>query len=348
MARALRVLFPGAIYHVCSRMLGNWGSERNLLFRHDEDRIRFLERLELAAVDFEVRLYLYCLMSNHFHLLVETPHGNLSRFMQSINTAYTVYFNRRYQRHGHLMDGRYKAELVAGDEYLLKLSRYIHLNPVAMTYWRNRPIKERKSRLRGYRWSSYRSYIGEEKGNEYLDMVPIGALAKVYGYAGPRGYRNYVEGGMAQTDLDLQEILKKSSRGIGDQNFRIQIERLRNRAITKNPKKEDVSFRRESAHLQAATVLSMVAEFYCVSQDELRRRQRGGILRPVTARMLVRFSGKTQREAADLLGLSTGAAVSVQLRRLNEMERKDRKIRMELGRLEKILHSSAEAVKCGG
>ena len=73
-------------------MLGNWSSERNLLFRRDEDRNRFIERLEKASSDFEVRVYLYCLISNHFYLLVETPHGNLFQFMQSINTAYTVCF----------------------------------------------------------------------------------------------------------------------------------------------------------------------------------------------------------------------------------------------------------------
>ena len=87
-------------------MLGSWRSERNLLFRDDKDRIRFLRRLEQAVEDFEVRLYLYCLMSNHFHLLVGTPRGNLSKFMQSLNTGYTVYFNLRHRRHGHLMDGR--------------------------------------------------------------------------------------------------------------------------------------------------------------------------------------------------------------------------------------------------
>ena len=150
-------------------MLGSWRSERNLLFRDDKDRIRFLPRLEQAVEDFEVRLYLYCLMSNHFHLVVETPRGNLSKFMQSLNTGYTVYFNLRHRRHGHLMDGRYKAELVSGDEYLLKLSRYIHQNPVAVAAWRKRSIEERIPRLRAYRWSSCRGYIGEEKAADFVD-----------------------------------------------------------------------------------------------------------------------------------------------------------------------------------
>ena len=119
MARPLRIHFPGAIYHVSGRMLGSWRDQQDRLFRDDRDRRRFLQRLELGVADFDVRLYLFCLMSNHFHLLVETPQGNLSRFMQSLNTGYTVYFNLRHGRHGHLLDGRYQAQLVARDEYLL-------------------------------------------------------------------------------------------------------------------------------------------------------------------------------------------------------------------------------------
>ena len=324
-------------------MLGNWSSERNVLFRRDEDRNRFIDRLEKASSDFEVRVYLYCLMSNHFHLLVETPHGNLSRFMQSINTAYTVYFNRRYKRHGHLLDGRYKAELVAGDEYLLKLSRYIHLNPVAVSNWKNRPLNERVKRLREYRWSSLRYYIGEVKKSPLLDMGPVRALASVYCNAGPRGYRTYVESGLAQSDLDLQEILRESSRGIGDQNFRIHIERLRNRALREARNREDITFRRQRGYLDASAVVSSVAEFYGVTSKEIKRRQRGGLLRPITARMLLRFAGKTQREIAETLGLSTGAAVSLQLRGLEEREA-DRKIRKDLQRLEQILNFQIEAV----
>ena len=143
MARPLRIHFPGAIYHVSSRLLGSWKSEKSQLFRDARDRERFLERLRQSVKDFEVRLYLYCMMSNHFHLLVETPRGNLSKFMQSLNTGFTIYYNRCHQRHGHLLDGRYKAELVAGDEYLLKLSRYIHLNPVKTALWKNRSIQDK-------------------------------------------------------------------------------------------------------------------------------------------------------------------------------------------------------------
>src|SRR3954452_14733921 len=123
MARALRIQFEGAIYHVTVR-----GNERRRIFYDDRDRERFLKVLAQAQELHGMRLYLVCLMPNHFHLLVETPAGNLSAFMGRFLTGYVVYYNRRHNRVGHLTQGRYKAQLVEGNDHLLKLTRYIHLN----------------------------------------------------------------------------------------------------------------------------------------------------------------------------------------------------------------------------
>ena len=125
MARPLRVEYEGAVYHVAVR-----GNARQAIFRDDADREHFLGVLAESVGSFEVRLYLYCLMSNHVHLVLETPRANLGRFMHRWQTAYTVYFNRRHRRVGHLVQGRYGAWLVERDAYLLRLSRYVHLNPV--------------------------------------------------------------------------------------------------------------------------------------------------------------------------------------------------------------------------
>ena len=93
-------------------MVGSWRDERLRLFRDFRDYRRFVERLGEGVEECHVRLYSYCLMGNHYHLVLETPEGNLSRFMQKLSTAYTVYYNRRHRRHGHVMDGRFKAKLV--------------------------------------------------------------------------------------------------------------------------------------------------------------------------------------------------------------------------------------------
>jgi REP element-mobilizing transposase RayT len=131
MARLLRVQFPGAIYHVSAR-----GNERRLIFGDDRDRARFLAKLAESKELYSVRLFLVCLMPNHFHLLLGTPGGNLSQCLGRLMTAYSVYFNKGHHRAGHLTQGRFAAQLVEGNEYLLKLSRYIHLNPVCGKRWK--------------------------------------------------------------------------------------------------------------------------------------------------------------------------------------------------------------------
>jgi REP element-mobilizing transposase RayT len=136
-------LFEGAIYHVAFRGVG--GQD---LFLEDRDRDQFVRRLSESVELFGVRLYLYCLMTNRAHLVVETPKGNLSQFMSSVLTGYCVYFNLRHRRHGHVTEGRYKAQVVEGDAYLLRLSRYIHLNPVRTKRTVGLSVAERRRILR--------------------------------------------------------------------------------------------------------------------------------------------------------------------------------------------------------
>ena len=133
MARPLRIEYPGAFYHVTSR-----GNEQKDIFKSQKDREKFLSYLESAMVRYGAVIHTWCLMSNHYHLLLETPSGNLSQIMRHINGAYTTYFNVKRKRAGHLFQGRYKAILVEADEYALELSRYIHLNPSEREWQPNR------------------------------------------------------------------------------------------------------------------------------------------------------------------------------------------------------------------
>lgn len=116
MARPLRVHFEGALYHVAFR-----GNVRRIIFRDDGHRGRFRDELAASVIRYRVQIHLACLMPNHVHLLLGTPDSNLSAFMGRLLTTYAVYFNRRHRRSGHLTQGRFKAQLVQGDEYLLKL-----------------------------------------------------------------------------------------------------------------------------------------------------------------------------------------------------------------------------------
>ena len=125
MARPLRITYPGAFYHITSR-----GNERKEIYKTNRDREKFLSYLESATERYGAMIHVYCLLNNHYHLLLETPSGNLSQIMRHINGAYTTYFNTKRNRAGHLFQGRFKAILVDIDEYSKELSRYIHLNPV--------------------------------------------------------------------------------------------------------------------------------------------------------------------------------------------------------------------------
>ncbi len=146
--RPLRVLYPGAVYHVVAR-----GNERRRIFRDVTDYRGFLKLLELVVDRYCWLCHGYCLMGNHYHLLVETPRANLPIGMRHLNGCHTRSFNRRWGRVGHLFQGRYKAEVVEKQAYLLELIRYIALNPVRT----EPPLCATPER---YRWSSYGILLG--------------------------------------------------------------------------------------------------------------------------------------------------------------------------------------------
>jgi putative transposase len=158
MARPLRVEFPGAGYHVMAR-----GNERKAVYRDDQDRRRFLEALAEMVDRFGVRLHAYCLMPNHYHLLLDTPRANLSQAVGWLQVTYTVRFNRRHRRSGHLFQGRFKAQLIEADAYAQGLVEYVHLNPVRPRRKHERLAGERAAELDAYRWSSHRAYAGLER-----------------------------------------------------------------------------------------------------------------------------------------------------------------------------------------
>ena len=323
MARKLRVEYPGAIYHVTLR--GNW---RQNIFKSDSDRERFLWRLKESANTYNVRIYLFCLMTNHVHLVVETPEGNISRFMQSFVTGYTVYFNLRNRQSGHLFQGRFGAKLVEGDSYLLALSRYVHLNPVFIRKIKELPQKERVKRLRAYKWSSYRSYAGLVGKLDFVEYGP--ALGLVGGRSAKTAmklYREFVEAGIAESDDDFIKVLKESRHAIGGDDFKSMVGELYQKLIEKKDVLEDVSFRKKVEPLSAEAVIDVASKAMGVHEDEIYRRRRDGLVRPVTARLLCKYAGMTQRDVAKVLKLTGGSAVSLQLGKLNKQLNQNKKLR---------------------
>jgi len=154
MSRPLRIEYPGAIYHLTSR-----GNARSDIYRTRQDRQAFLDILAQTCERHRWQCYAWCLMTNHYHLVIQTEQANLSHGMRHLNGVYTQEFNRRHRRVGHLFQGRYKAILVDKDSYLLEVIRYVLLNPV----------RANMTQTAGqYPWSSYRSMIGKVSAPKWL------------------------------------------------------------------------------------------------------------------------------------------------------------------------------------
>ena len=202
MSRPLRIEFAGALYHITSR-----GDGREDIYLDDEDREYFLSVFAQVCDRFNWVCHSYCLMSNHYHLLVETPDGHLSRGMRQLNGVYTQGFNRTHGRVGHVFQGRYKAILVQKDSYLLELSRYIVLNPV-----RAGMVRVAKD----WRWSSYRCTAGMTKNPEWLQVDwLLSGFSKRKKHAIEQ-YRSFVAKGKGQPS-PWQQL--KNQIYLGDDNF---------------------------------------------------------------------------------------------------------------------------------
>lgn len=181
MARPLRIEYEGAVYHVTSR-----GNGRQDIYVNDEDRHAFLEVLGDVVERLNWTCHAYCLMSNHYHLLIDTPDANLSRGMRHLNGVYTQGFNRRHGRVGHVLQGRFKSILVEKDSYLLELARYVVLNPVRAKMVRS---------ARDWPWSSYGATSGQQGPLSFLTTDWILAQFGGERKGATASYRKFVKQG---------------------------------------------------------------------------------------------------------------------------------------------------------
>lgn len=184
MARPLRLEFAGALYHVTSR-----GDGQDDIYLDDADREAFLEVLSEVCGRFNWIVHAYCLMTNHYHLLIETPDANLSQGMRQLNGVYTQFFNRQHARVGHVFQGRYKAILVQKESYLLELARYIVLNPV-----RAQMVRTAKE----WPWSSYRATAGFKEPEKALNVDWLLSAFAVRKSTAIERYRKFVAEGNKQ------------------------------------------------------------------------------------------------------------------------------------------------------
>jgi len=207
MARPLRIEYEGAVYHVTSR-----GNAKSDIYMDDEDREMFLDVLQYAVERFGWQCHAYCLMSNHYHLMVETPKPNLSRGMGLLNGMFTQRFNRKHKRAGHLFQGRFKSIIVDKDAYLLELSRYIVRNPLAANMVKN---------IGDWTWSSYLATSG---------LVPIPGflcvdwLLSQFSDSKVKAQRSYIDF-VGQKDSKSPWLSLNGPDVLGDDQFRGRLQK---------------------------------------------------------------------------------------------------------------------------
>ena len=314
MARPLRIEYPGAFYHITAR-----GNEQQKIFRSLKDKERFLTYLESSVLRYGAVIHVYCLMSNHYHLLMETPRGNLSQIMRHINGAYTTYFNLRLKRAGHLFQGRYKAILVEADEYALELSRYIHLNPVRA---------KMVDRPEEYLWSSYRGYTGLEQAPDWLKADFILKYFHSRSLPAENNYKTFVEEILEQEcHSPLQGVI--ASTILGSPEFVEKVSRL------------NVDARKDERNVPAVKMLMPrpgMEEILTKVKAELIDERH---LRKMTIYCCHRFSGAKLREIGEKFGMSE-AAISQTSRRLVLQARQDEELKELLDRLRKKIVSKIE------
>lgn len=324
MARPLRVEYSGAVYHIINR--GNAGEN---LYRSSRDREKFLSYLEKAVERFSIKVHTYCLMGNHFHILMETPHPNLSKSVQWINVSYAGYFNRKYKRNGHLFQGRFKSILVDADSYLKQLSRYIHLNPVRAGLV-DRPAD--------YDWSSYNSFVGKKIAPEWLEthwlLSQFGRKRK----EAIANYKNFIE----TVDAKRLENPEKELAGgfiLGTPDF------------TRWVKKSFLAHRTDDKEipqlrqLKPAIKVEMVVEAVRVefNQDEeflLNKGRKRNIARDTAIYLARDLTGESGKALGKYFGKISGAGITRRYNYMSKSINTNRKLRRRVNQLRKKIVNS--------
>ena len=286
MSRPLRLEFEGALYHVTSR-----GDRREPIYEDDEDRALWLEVLADAMGRFHATTYAYCLMGNHYHVVMQTHRANLSRLMRHLNGVYTQRYNHRHQKVGHLFQGRFKAVLVDDDSYFLEVCRYVELNPVRAGIIK-RPVD--------WTWSSYRAHTRRAKSADWLDsgtlykrIAPQSPLRN-----GPDRYAAFVAQGRG---VKLWDEALKEQIYLGDDSF-----------IKRTQARIDSKASSEIPRVQRATVGKSIAYYF-------KRFDRDQALYEA-----YREGGHTQTTLAAAIGLSVSrvsrliAMMELKSKRANE------------------------------
>lgn len=316
MARPLRMQYEGALYHVTAR-----GNERKKIYLNQADYKQFLAYIKAAEEKYGIELHCYVLMGNHYHMLIETPSANLSKAMHHINSSYTAYINRKRNRVGHLFQGRYKAIVIDKENYLLELSRYIHLNPV-----RARMVEKPQE----YPYSSYKAYVSKDR-NEIVTQELILEMISRHREDAKKKYKTYVESAIGK---EIENPLKNVYGGmiLGSTGFIKDIlKKLKKEVLRKG----EISHRRAlRAIYEADEILNVISDYFKTSPDEIRETRMPEV-KKIAIYLMKRHTGATNREIGEKMGGLSNAAVAKIYQRLRKEIEADRKLRKTVTKVER-------------
>lgn len=323
MTRPLRIQYHRAVYHITCRR-----NEQKEIFRDIEDRKIFLQLLEEFLKTYNIKLYTYVLMNNHFHLLIETPLGNLSEFMRQFNISYTYYFNRKHQRVGHLYQGRYKSLLVDTDNYLIILSMYIHLNPVRIEEIKGKGFKYKEKYLKEYPWSSLIGYIDKSKEVPWVEYSVVLEQYKEDGKSARDAYWDEIQSILS---IGTEDITKKiiGQSILGNQDF----VRLVREKFLKDKKgiREIPAIRRLKGYKTLEEIMRIIKEE--TGKEEERILKGKGVIRQMAMEFLYTLGGLKGQQIGEIMGVDY-STVSQGRKRVKEQLKIDINLKEIFDRIE--------------
>lgn len=322
MSRPLRIEYPDAWYHVMNR-----GRRAENIFFTDNDRKAFINVLQETIEGWSLKISAFCLMSNHYHLLVQTPDGNLSRCMRHINGVYTQRFNRRHQIEGQLFRGRYKAVLVDSDSHLLEVLRYIHRNPLRAGIVNS---------LKDYSWSSHAGYMSRSKNWRWLHKNHLLAMLSEKKSRQKPAYMDFVSLGEPEK-IERFYALKNLPSILGSDSFKEFV----NEQFAHLGFQKDIPDSKILAP-SAIKVISVVCDFYKVTDRQLLISKRGTENRPrdMAIYMVRRHCRETLPTVGRHFGIENYSTVSSVIERVKARKNRDKSVRQELESIAKILTKS--------
>jgi len=319
MSRPIRIAFPGAWYHVMNR-----GRRAEKIFFNKSDYQAFVDLLQETTEAWNIKIAAYGLMPNHYHLLVQTPEGNISRAMRHINGVYTQRFNKRHHMDGQLFRGRYKSILVSGDSYLLQLVRYIHRNPLKAGL-----VKD----LKAYPWSSHKPYLSVAKKWDWLHKQFVLKLLTKEEKSQLKAYRRFVS---ADDNKDFQKLMtgKKWPSMLGPEDFTDWV-----KSTYKEIKVDSEIPQTKELLVDADQILSAVCKHYNVDWNQLFVTKRGSYNEPrcVSVYLIRKLRHDTLVDIGKHFNLDKYSSVSSIIERTKYRMKQDRKLNNRIQKLEKQL-----------